>query len=162
MVETEGVAQVMELGFVNLAKKVKLGWMCESCVRWVPLTQKLKLNHELCGYGPLETWKLGSKLVCMDTAVVSYCATVTSSSATVPPGQYAKYNGNSSHAICSVDANLATQNEDGWTTIIGKQKKNGSKSLDQEKEKKNPWLKWKCSGIHRLFQESTWLKRRKT
>ena len=69
--------------------------------------------------------------------VESYCATVTSSSATVPSGQYAKYNGNSSQTtICPVDANLATQNEDGWTTIIGKQKKNESKSSDQEKENK--------------------------
>ena len=34
------------------------------------------------------------------------------------------------------DLNYATQNEDGWTTIIGKQKKNGSKSLDQEKDNK--------------------------
>jgi hypothetical protein len=55
--------------------------------------------------------------------VESYCATVTLSSATVPSGQYANYNGTSSQAICSVDANLANQNEDGWTTIIGKHKK---------------------------------------
>ena len=66
--------------------------------------------------------------------VESYCATATLSSATVPSGQYAKYNGSSSQAICSVNANLATQNEDGWTTIVGKQKKNGSKTLDQEME----------------------------
>jgi hypothetical protein len=72
----------------------------------------------------------------MMARVESYCATVALSSATVPSGQYAKYHGNSSQAICSVDANLATQNEDGWTTIIGKHKKNGSKSLDQEKENK--------------------------
>ncbi len=26
----------------------------------------------------------------------------------------------------------------------------------RKREQKNPWLKWKCSGIHRLFQESTW------
>ena len=55
--------------------------------------------------------------------VESYCATVMLSSATVPSGQYAKYNGANSHqAICSVDANLADQDEDGWTTIIGKHK----------------------------------------
>ena len=68
--------------------------------------------------------------------VKSYCATVTLSIATVPSGQYAKYDSNSFQTICSVDANLATQNEDGWTTFIGEQKKNGSKSLDQE-EKEN-------------------------
>ena len=69
--------------------------------------------------------------------VESYCATATLSSATVPSGQYAKYNSTSSQVICSVDANLAAQNgRDGWTTIIGKQKRNGSKSLDQEKENK--------------------------
>ena len=37
-----------------------------------------------------------------------YCATVTSSSATVPSGQYAKYDSASSKTICSVDANLTT------------------------------------------------------
>ena len=68
--------------------------------------------------------------------VESYCGTATLSSATVPSGQYANYDGSNSKAICSVEPNLATQNEDGWTTIIGKQKKNGSKSLDQEKEHK--------------------------
>ena len=68
--------------------------------------------------------------------VESYCATVTLSSATVPSRQYAEYYGNSSQTICSVDANLATQNGDGWTTIIGKRKKNGSKILDQENENK--------------------------
>ena len=73
---------------------------------------------------------------CALLCVESYCATVTLSSATEPSGQYAKYDGTSSQAICSVDANLATQNGDGWTTIIGKQKRNGSKSLDQEKESK--------------------------
>ena len=62
--------------------------------------------------------------------VESYCATVTLSSATVPSGQYAKYNGANSQAICSVDANLANQYEDGRTTIIGKHKRKG-----QEKEK---------------------------
>ena len=73
----------------------------------------------------------------MMARVESYCATVALSSATVPSGQYAKYHGNSSQAIrFVVDANLATQNEDGWTTLIGKPKKNGSKSLDQEKENK--------------------------
>ena len=70
----------------------------------------------------------------MHTVVESYCATAMLSSATVPSGQYAKYNGNSSQAICSVDANLATQNEDGWKTIVRKQKKNGSKTLDHEME----------------------------
>ena len=68
------------------------------------------------------------------TAVESYCATATLSSATVPSGQYAKYNGSSSQAICSVNANLATQNGDGWKTIVRKQKKNGSKTLDHEME----------------------------
>ena len=67
---------------------------------------------------------------------LQYCVTATLSSATVPSGQYAKYNGSSSQAICSVNANLATKNGDGWTTIVGKQKKNGSKTLDQEMEHK--------------------------
>ena len=40
--------------------------------------------------------------------VESYCAAATLSSATVPSGQYEKYNGISSQAICSVNANLAT------------------------------------------------------
>jgi hypothetical protein len=51
-------------------------------------------------------------------AVESYCATVALSSATVPSGQYAKYHGNSSQAICSVDANLATQNEEGGQLLL--------------------------------------------
>ena len=56
--------------------------------------------------------------------VESYCATVTLLSATVPSGQqYAKYNGANSQTICSVDANLANQYEDGWTAIIGEHKK---------------------------------------
>ena len=66
--------------------------------------------------------------------VESYCATVTSSSATVPSGQYAKYDGTSSQAICSVDANLANQNEDGWTTIIGKYKKKDQENKETRKE----------------------------
>ena len=33
-------------------------------------------------------------------------------------------------SVLSTPSNLATQNGDGWTTIIGKQKKNGSKGLD--------------------------------
>ena len=65
-----------------------------------------------------------------DICVESYCVIV-------PSGQCAKYDGNSFQTICSVDAKLATQNEDGWTTIIGKQKKNGFKNCwDQEKENK--------------------------
>ena len=70
--------------------------------------------------------------------VESYCATVTLSSAsTVPSGQYAKYDGTSSQAICSVDANLANQNEDGWTTIIGKHKKKDQESKETRKEDKS-------------------------
>ena len=84
-------------------------------------------------------WKLKDlqfefRITYMRPIVESYCATATLSSATVPSGQYAKYNGSSSQAICSVDANLATQNGDGWKTIVRKLKKNGSKTLDHQKE----------------------------
>ena len=68
--------------------------------------------------------------------VESYCATVTLSSATVPSGQYAKYNGTSSQTICYVDANLANQFEDGWTTIIGKHKRKGQE--DKKRRLKFP------------------------
>jgi hypothetical protein len=82
--------------------------------------------------------------------VESYCATATLSSATVPSGQYANYNGSSSQAICSVDANLADQNGDGWTTIIGKHKKKDQES----KEDKVPTAGMKVQrGIDRLFLE---------
>ena len=60
--------------------------------------------------------------VCRESRAMTYCATATLSSATVPSEQYADYDGSSSQAICSVDANLANQNGDGWTTIIGKHK----------------------------------------
>ena len=76
-------------------------------------------------------------------SVESYCATVTLSSATVPSGQYAKYNGANSQAICSVDANLADQYEDGWTTIIGKHKKKGQET--KKRRWKFPRQEWKCS-----------------
>ena len=66
--------------------------------------------------------------------VESYCATVTLSSDTVPSGQYAKYDSASSKTICSVDANLANQNEDCWTTIIGKHKKNDKKGKESKKK----------------------------
>jgi hypothetical protein len=36
----------MKLGFLNLAKKVKLGWIAQAAS-----------DHELFGYGP---WKLGN------------------------------------------------------------------------------------------------------
>ena len=81
-------------------------------------------------------------------SVESYCATV-------PSGQYAKYDSASSVTICSVDANLATQNEDGRTTIIGKQKMNGSKSLDQEKRTKESMaemkVQWDLSVVPRIY-----------
>jgi hypothetical protein len=56
------------------------------------------------------------------------------SRATIPSGQYANYDGSSSKAICSVDANLANQNGDGWTTIIGKHKKKDQESKKTEIE----------------------------
>ena len=86
-----------------------------------------------------------------------WCATVTTSSATVPSGQcYMKHNSASSKTPCSVDANLATQNEDEWTTIIGKQKKNhGSKGLDQGNENKKSIaemkLQWDSSVVPRIY-----------
>ena len=70
----------------------------------------------------------------MTRTVESYCATATLSSATVPSGQYEKYDGASYQAICSVDANLANQYEDGWTTIIGKHKKKGQEDKKTRKE----------------------------
>ena len=69
--------------------------------------------------------------------VESYCGTVTSSSATVPFGQYAKHDGISSQSICSVDVNLANQNENGWTTIIGKHKRKDQESKVTRKEDKS-------------------------
>ena len=60
------------------------------------------------------------ELLCYYHIVKCYCTS----------GQYAKYDGTSSQAICSVDANnLAKQNEDGWTAIIGKHKKKDQEDM---------------------------------
>jgi hypothetical protein len=42
-----------------------------------------------------------------------------------------------STTICSVDAIVANQNDDGWTTIIDKHKKNGQKGKETRKEDKS-------------------------
>jgi hypothetical protein len=97
---------------------------------------------------PLDSGRSGTRYVVPN--VESYCATATLSSATVPSGQYANYNDSSSQAICSVDANLADQNGDGWTTIIGKHKKKDQES----KEDKVPTAGMKVQrGIDQLFLE---------
>jgi hypothetical protein len=91
----------------------------------------------------------------MKMCVESYCATVALWSATVPSGQYAKYHGNSSQAICSVDANLATQNEDGWTTIIGKQKRMDPRVWIKKKGTKESMtemkVQWDSSVVPRIY-----------
>ena len=87
--------------------------------------------------------------------VESYCATGTSSSATVPLGQYPKYDGTISKTICSVNPNLANHNEDGWTTIFGTHKKNDQKDKETRKEDKcfhgkNESAAWDWSVVPRM------------
>ena len=88
--------------------------------------------------------------------VKSYCATVTSSSATLPSGQYAKYDGNSFQTICSVDPNLATQNEDGWTTIIGNKRRMDPRVWIKKKRTKESMaemkVQWNSSVVPRTYK----------
>jgi hypothetical protein len=87
-------------------------------------------------------------------AVESNCATASLSIATVPSGQYAYYDGSSSQAICSVDANLANQNEGGWTTISGKHKKKDQESKETRKKMKVSMAGMKVQhGVDWLFLE---------
>jgi hypothetical protein len=95
--------------------------------------------------------------------VETYFGTATLSSATVPSGQYANYDGSSSKAICSVDEpNLATQNEDGGQLLLGNKRRMDPRVWIKKKRTKESTAGNESSGIHRLFQEITRLKMNET